>query len=449
MQKKVWRLVAIIGGIILIWVLNFLIFRSSQPNIDRSTIEFWNVFDTTDEMKPLLDDFTRQTGVKVNYRSFADLAEYRETLLFELAAGEGPDVAAVHINWLPKYQDLLAAIPDELDYSQKNLEKDFLDGVGNSVVFNDQIFGLPIYLDTLAIFYNKTFFRNVLSKPYAIPEEKWNGIRDDVIGLTILDPDNEGGFFRSGIALGRADNITRGIDLFYNLYYQFGGTDLVESSRERIRDDNGKSYNPISATLEFITDFSRDPLNQEYSWNSQMGFDSPEKEVSEFARGRVAMIAGYSYYFDEIKEAIDQNRTRDEIEFSEVAIAPFPQVYDPKKIVADFFVLSVAKFSEHPIESWQLILDLTSRDSQEEYFEQTGKTTSRRDLIESQKDDPNFGVFAEQAVFADVLPIFDDEVFDLAVAETLDQVSDSELTVSEAARSLAKFFNETAEVAME
>ncbi len=444
MQKKVWKPIAIISGIILIWTLNFFIFGESTKRTARPTLEFWSVFDTTDEMSPMLDDFTRATGIRVNYRSFADLAEYRETLLFELAAGKGPDVAAIHAEWLPKYRDLLVPLPEELGYSQKDLQKYFLDGVVESVVVDDEIFGLPMYLDTLAIFYNKTFFRNVLSKPYATPEAKWSGIREDVIGLTVPDAEDPTGFFRSGIALGRADNITRGVDIFYNLYLQFGGADLPDSARERAKDDNGKNYNPLSATLEFLTTFSRNSANREYCWSAEMGAD-PEKEISEFARGRVAMIAGYSYYFDEIKKAIKTNRTKNPIDFGEVAIAPFPQIYDTKKIAADFFTLSVTKFSEHPLESWRLILELTSRDSQSKYFEQTNKTTSRRDLVEEQKDDSIFGVFAEQSVFADVVPMSDDELFDSAVAETLDQISDGERTTTEAARTLSKFFRDTAE----
>jgi len=446
MQKKVWKIIAIVGGIFLVWVLTFFVFGKSTRRVVHPTLEFWSVFDTSDEMAPMLADFARTTGIKVNYRSFTDLAEYRETLLFELAAGEGPDVAAIHAEWLPKYYDLLAPLPDELDYSQKDLGKDFLDGVVESVVVNEQIFGLPMYLDTLAIFYNKTFFRNVLSKPYAAPEVKWSGIRDDVIGLTVADAEDPTGFFRSGIALGRADNITRGVDIFYNIYLQFGGADLPESSRERAKDDNGKNYNPLSAALEFLTTFSRNSANREYSWSAEMGADA-EKEIGEFARGRVAMIAGYSYYFDEIKNAIKTNRTKNPIDFDEVAIASFPQIYDTKKIAADFFTLSVAKFSEYPLESWRLILELTGRDSQSQYFDATNKTTSRRDLVEEQKDDLTFGVFAEQSVFADVLPMADDEAFDAEVAATLDSISDGELTAAEAARALSQFFADTAEAA--
>ena len=300
-----------------------------------------------------------------------------------------------------------------------------------------------MYLDTLAIYFNKTLFRNVLSKPYPAPELMWAGVREDVIALTAEDSDDPEGFRLAGIALGRTDNITRGIELFYTLYLQLGGQNLTEASKERERDDFGKAYQPLAATVDFLTSFSRNPRNQEYSWNSKIAAEAPEKELNAFVRGKVAMIAGYSYYFEEIKNLIRQQKKS--IEISEVGIAPFPQIHDPqagnpKVVLADFFALAVAKSSENPLESWQLILELTGNSAQEEYFEITKKPTSRRDLIEEQKEDSLFGIFAEQAVYADTLAIADDKLFAEAVADILNRVSDGEITSNEGSKELEKVF---------
>jgi maltose-binding protein MalE len=159
------------------------------------------------------------------------------------------------------------------------------------------------------------------------------------------------------------------------------------------------------------------------------------------------MVVGYSYYYEEIQKLLGQtNRFGDAaIPISSVKIAPLPQVRDPlegnpKTAIADFFALSVAKSSAKPFASWQLVLDLTSRDSQSKYFTATKKSTSRRDLIEAQKANPIFGVFAEQAVYADVLPVADDELFDAAVADVLDRISDGAIKPAEGAQELEKVF---------
>jgi len=447
MQPKIIKIIAIVLGVILAWALAFVIFGKKSDS-SKATIEFWNVFDTTDTMEPFLKEFTKKTGIKVNYRSFTDLDDYRETLLFEFAGGEGPDVLAVNAKWIPKYRSLLFPLPEEIGYSAKDVSKDFLDAVDSAVVSDDGVIGLPMYLDTLALYYNKTYFRNILSKPYPAPESTWEGVRDDVIQLTTKDNTDPEGFKLAGIALGRADNIMRGVDIFYTLYHQFGGEDLTNAAKETARDDsNYYSYNPLLAALDFMTSFSRDDHSQEYSWNAAISKDAPEKEIDAFARGKVAMIAGYSYYLDAIKDLAGKGKELSDnpIKISEIGIAPIPQMYDPKQgnpktALADFFALAVAKSSEHPYESWRLILELTSRDVQEQYHEATKKPTSRRDLIEDQKEDPQLGVFAEQAVYADVLPVADDELFGESIADALNTISDGEIDPNKAAKTLEKVF---------
>lgn len=440
------------------WLLSFALFGQRETG-PRATIEFWNVFDTTETMKPFLNNFTEKTGVRVNYRNFTDLKEYRETLLLELAGGEGPDVLAVHTDWIPKYRSLLFPLPQQMG-STEMVEQDFVDAVANAVIYEEdipeadakkgriaemQVLGLPMYLDTMALFYNKSLFRQILAKPYPAPELTWVGVRDDSIKLSNKDDNDPEGFRLAGIALGRADNITRGVDLLYTLYYQFGGRNLLEAGQESERDDDGKFYRPLVAALDFLTAFARDTRYQEYSWNARLGLDSAEKELDAFVRGKVAMIAGYSYYYDEIEGLLNNSKYSGDVDIADVGIAPFPQVQDPadgnpKFILADFFNLSVSKSSKYPYESWQLILDLTSRATQEDYFEDTKKSTSRRDLIEEQKEDSIYGVFAQQAVFADILPVADDELFDEAVAEALNAISDGEWHVNDAVNELKEVF---------
>jgi len=461
MNPKIIKILVVIGGLIIVWFGAFLLrgnFTSSQP---QAVLEFWNVFDKSDDIKPLLKKFTQDTGIRVNYRSFTDLQEYRDTLLLELAAGEGPDVFAIHQNWIPKYRSLLTPLPStDLGFFVENVHQDFVDVVASSVILkeeipesdrekgreaNEGIFALPMYLDTLAFYFNKSIFRNVLSKPYPAPALTWEGVYDDTVKLSVADSDDPEGFKLSGIALGRADNILRGVDIFYTFYHQLGGEDLTNATKENQRDSNGKAYQPLAFALEFITSFSRNPKIKGYSWNSKISADAPEKEIDAFVRGKVAMMAGYSYTFETIKSLITQYKKRGVsgvVQVADVEIAPFPQVSspqegNPKTSLADFFALTVAKTSRHPHASWQLILELTNQDSQKRYHELTGKPTSRRDLIEEQKKDPLFGVFAEQAVYADTLLIFDDKKYAALISDAINSIADGTESVSNVAKKLA------------
>ncbi len=442
MQKKLFKILAVIGGLIVVWLLLFFIFGSPNKNSVK-TLEFWGVFDSSDDIQPLLDDFTKKTGVKVHYRNFTDLDDYRDTLLIKLAAGEGPDVFAIHNTWVPKYKDFLQALPADFGYPLANVSKDFVSAVGDTLLVKDaagldQLLGLPMYVDSLAIFYNKTYFRNVLSKAYSAPELTWQGVRGDSIGLTQLQSDSPTGFRLAGIALGRADNISRGVDIFYTMYHQLGGGNLLAGA-------GSVSSQAVSGALDFLTSFSRNPRNQEYSWNTRITSDLPDQEVSAFARGRVAMILGFSYYYDRIKDLLDSGDGS--ISLDDIGIAPLPQIGNPlagsgKVAVADFFALAVAKSSNAPTDSWRLIMDLTSRAAEEKYFEATKRPTSRRDLIDSEKTDPVAGVFVEQAVYADTLQLAADALFDAAVADVLDRISDGKLTPSAGASELGATFQD-------
>ncbi|MFH1375511.1 MAG: extracellular solute-binding protein [Patescibacteria group bacterium] len=461
MNPKLLKILAIIGGIVLLWLLVLLV-RGESRDQPVVTLEFWNVFDKSDTLEPLLEDFTAQTGVKVNYRSFTDLKEYRETLLLELAAGEGPDVLAIHNSWIPKYGSLLQPLPSQdLGYTQNNVKSDFVDAVSEAVVFEEKIpesdvkkgrmaeqriFALPMYLETLGLYFNKTIFRNVLSKPYPAPELTWSGVLDDVIEITALDNNDPEGFRLAGIALGRTDNISRGLDIFYNLYHQLGGADLQQASKETVRNASGQAYKPLESALDFFTTFSRNTRNQEYSWNNRLAAGAPEKEIDAFVRGKVAMVAGYSYYYEQIKDLIQQYEKGGlpgVIQIPDIEIAPLPQVQDPtqgnpKVVLADFFALAVAKSSAEPHAAWQLILKLTGRAAQQQYHAATGKPTSRRDLITEQKQDPLTGIFAEQAVYADILPISDDQAFAEIIAEAVTAVADGEMSVGSAVSEMVK-----------
>lgn len=459
MNPKLLKILAIVGGIVLIWLVIVLV-RGEPRDQPVVTLEFWNVFDKSDTMEPLLADFTAKNGVKVNYRNFTDLKDYRETLLLELAAGEGPDVLAIHNSWIPKYSSLLQPLPSQdLGYATANVKSDFVDAVAAAVVFEEeipasdagkgrvaeqQIFALPMYLETLGLYFNKSIFRNVLSKPYPAPELTWAGVLGDVKDITALDNEDPEGFSLAGIALGRTDNISRGLDIFYNLYRQLGGTDLLQASKETVRDASGQSYKPLESALDFFTTFSRSTRNQEYSWNSRLAAGAPEKEIDAFARGKVAMIAGYSYYYEQIKDLIQQYEKKGllgVIQIPDIEIAPLPQTQDPTKgnpkvVLADFFALAVAKPSAEPHAAWQLILELTGRTAQQQYHSATGKPTSRRDLITEQRQDPLMGIFAEQAVYADVLSISDDQALAELIAEAVTAVADGETSVGGAVSEL-------------
>ncbi len=462
-MTKGWKLILIIVGILLFYGLIVWVRHTGLVATKKVELEFWTVFDTSEDWQPLLDRFERnyknknKVKVKVNLKIFPTLESYRETLLSELAAGEGPDIFAVHNTWLPRYRDILQPVPDSLGLTPQIVRDTFVPTVGRDVIFTvpdaevptEEVVALPLYVDTLALIYNQKIFRQILSKAYPRPADTWtayedpatgrvDGLKDEVTLLSVPDPRDPGneGFRLSGLAAGRADNISRGVDLFYLLYLQYGGADfLAGQSASKLR-----TMEQARSALDLLTRFSRNQRYAEYSWGPDFARGIPERELDVFVRGKVAMIFGYSYYLDEIARLLGQSARYGSqlIDINDVKVAPVPQLTNPRitdtnvTTLADYFALGVSRGSKHTLEAWSLIAALTGKQSVEQYDTATGKPPSRLDLVDAAKADPVRGVFADQLRYAVSPPIFDDTKTYFAVRHMIDSVADGKATVEEA-----------------
>ena len=141
-------------------------------SVQSATLEFWGVFDDRSAYDKIITDFQAQNpGTKILYRQFS-YEEYERSLIDALASGTGPDIVMIHNTWLPKHGDKLKALPDKIPGQKEPLmtiqgyKSDFVDVAFNDFVFNNQIYGFPLYVDTLALFYNKDILNSAgISRP--------------------------------------------------------------------------------------------------------------------------------------------------------------------------------------------------------------------------------------------------------------------------------------------
>ena len=105
-----------------------------------------------------------------------------------------------------------------------------------------------------------------------------------------------------------------------------------------------------------------------------------------------------------------------------------PQIQDPAQATekrdayAHYFAETVARTSQNTGWAWDFLYFITQKESLQHYNDKTHKPTSRRDMIEDQKLDPIYGVFAEQIGFAESLPIYDEEVYAAAMLKAINAV---------------------------
>ncbi|PKM87235.1 hypothetical protein CVU83_03230 [Candidatus Falkowbacteria bacterium HGW-Falkowbacteria-2] len=384
--------------------------KKTQAAMQPISLTYWRVFDGPDTLAPIIDAYkVIHPNISITYRKLR-YEEYETELLNALAEDRGPDILSIHNTWMPKYQNKLTPMPASITMaypveqgsikkevipqlqtvkspSLKEIKDRFVDVVYGDVVMTDnQVYGLPLSVDTLALFYNRDLFNNagIVEAPLYWNKEFQQNVKkltrqDAVLGLV-----------QSGIALGGGTNIERYSDILSILMMQNGAT-MMEGNRvlfhllPQANKDNG--YNPGLEALRFYIDFAN-PGKEVYSWNDEL-----PNSIELFASGKLAMMFGYSYHVDTIKALAPK------LNFS---ISKLPQIEgSPIEVnFANYWIETVSKKSKYPNEAWDFVLFATKEQQAKKYLEATGKPTALRSLVAEQRNSDEIGVFASQVLTA-------------------------------------------------
>jgi len=417
--------------------------RKEQQVVQKTTkveLVYYSLFDDEDIFAPLIQQYSAShPNVTIRYRKFTDPVEYMNLIVNELAEGQGPDVFSAPNYWFLRNTRKISPMPTA-KLSPSQFEQTFVSVATNDLVLRDpadslhKVFGIPLSVDTLALYYNKGSYEDKIPSQ-GRPASTWEGIKEDVFKLTKTDNSFER-FEVAGIAMGRADNIARAIDILYLLLLQYNtrfyNANISQTAfvNQQVTNATGLLINPAAQALQEYTSFAL-PANKNYSWNNYLAApESPVKEMETFARGKVAMIFGYSYLYEQIKAEIDDLKGKgvSTIDTADMRISAIPQVNDPAKSTekrvayANYYAETVARTSEHPAEAWDFLMFLSSKENLQYYNGKTHKPTSRRDMIEDQKKDPVYGVFAEQTGYAESIPLYDYERYKEIFSHAIDNV---------------------------
>ncbi len=402
---------------------------------------YYKLFDNEDVINPLIQQYeTQHPNVKIVYRKFTDPVEYQNLIINELAEGQGPDIFSAPNYWFLRNAKKISPMP-LTKMSVKQFEDTFVSVAENDLVLRDpadsttKVFGIPLTVDTLALYYNGGTYNDIIPSR-GRPAATWEGLLDDVFKLSKPDQSFER-FATAGIAMGRSDNIARAIDILYMLMLQYKTTfyndnvSQAQFAQQNTISATGLSLNPSTEALKLYTSFAL-PTNKNYSWNQYLADPkSPVKEMETFARGKVAMIFGYSYLYDQILTEIKDLKGKgvQTIDEKNVKISAVPQIFDPttsteKRVAyASYYAETVSRTSQNPDEAWNFLIYISGKDNLNYYNQKTHKPTSRRDMIDDQLKDPIYGVFAQQIGYAESFPIYDDttysQIFSTAISSVL------------------------------
>src|SRR3989344_1938481 len=419
-KKILYILIAVM--VVAVFITFILVLRNlGQPGaIGKTTyITFWGVYDDRAAFDQVIRDFkTQNPNIDVRYRMFS-YDTYEQQLINALAAGTGPDIFMVHNTWLPKRGDLLAALPASITgqkqplFTIQDYKSQFVDVAAQDLTYQDQIYAVPLYVDTLA-FYNNKALLNGAALPR--PPMTWEEVNTDVSALTQID--QAGNITRPGIALGTARNINRSTDILMAMMLQSGVRMTSDDNSSATFDASVGNQRIGQLALQYYTDFAN-PRKQVYSWN-----DSQHYSIDAFAEGNLAMMIGYSHTAALIKAKSPR------LNFS-VAAMPQASLANIRNF-ANYWAAGVSKSSKNQNLAWQFLAYLSSKNGQSAYLNATNRPAARRDLIDLQRSDPDLGVFAIQALTARSWFQADNTAIEGIFADMIDDVNYNRATLAEA-----------------
>lgn len=381
------------------------------------TLKWWRVFDDQNTVQPAIEAYRAiHPNVTIEYRKLR-FEDYERELLNALAEDRGPDIVSIHNTWMRAYEPKLAPLPPSITLpypevtgglkkevvitlktnptlSTRGFKTSFVDAVINDALITsldpkgqvrEQIFGLPLAIDTLTLFANRDLL-NLAGVP-EVPKT-WSEFQTVIKKLTKLD--DKGNLIQSGAALGSSRNIERATDILSLLMMQ-NMAEMLDSSGSAAfqkvpRALEGRASAPGEEALVFYTDFAN-PQKEVYTWSP----DFPSS-LEAFVTGRTAFFFGYSYHLPLIRARAPRLN---------LEVAKVPQIEgNPEVNFANYWIEGVSRKSQNQDWAWDFIQFVANSQNVPNYLQATGKPAALRGLLAGQSEKEYIGIFASQALTA-------------------------------------------------
>ncbi|MDX1608111.1 MAG: extracellular solute-binding protein [Candidatus Spechtbacterales bacterium] len=400
-------------------VMNILSDDGPGPLAPRITLTIWDPLDNEDAYREIIQNYKRlNPNITIEYESKrieekgVSIGEsYRDLITEALASGEGPDIYLIGNNWLSIEKSRLTPLNPEPQTNRRTTTPPEGTGINPAAIMGEfpdvvrfdftreeggdtRIYALPMFLDSLALYYNEDYFNthNILQPPAT-----WEEFVDYSKQIRILGEGNE--VKLAGAALGAADthgviqgndNVNNAADIVSLLMLQAGAQ--MNDQFGRVTFDNpvqkdNKKFFPSRDAFAFYTSFA-DPASENYTWDPEGFFN-----VDAFANGTAAMMLNYENQRSTIR---DKNPN---LNFS-IGSAPQPADRFDKVNYANYWGMAVAKVSEHPEVAWDFIRFATSEERAKLYLQKTERPPALESLIDDFQDDPELRIFANQILTA-------------------------------------------------
>jgi len=423
-----------VGGALLFILLAFYMVSrigGDPVAVKRAHLEFWG-FESEQTWQKIIQSFSNSAGnegISVTYKKIPE-DQFESRLINALAENAGPDVFMLKDSQTKRHVNKIAPLlppsaeNDLIGMSREEFKNNFVDAAHPIALTQAGIIGFPLYIDTLALFYNRDYLN---SANIPSPPKTWNEFADAVVKLTKVSP--RGDIEKSGAALGEALNVEYFADIVSALIFQQGGMiiraennnepALTERLEKQLTQDGAtRPFSPAEEALLFYTSFA-DPQRRNYTWNKSFS-----NSLDAFANGDTAFLIGY---------AGDVARVEAKNPHLNFGISAFPQPSGSQTRITygRFAVLSASRLSKNPLAAWKFIRFVTSRDTSMEYLSLTGLPPARRDLIQPPENlSEKLTPFYAQSLPAKSWPIPDEAAVRSIFRDMIESVLSRRLSIS-------------------
>lgn len=380
---------------LIIYSVSMLIAPKKKETVN---LVFWGLWEPASVYAPVISEFEKQhPGITVQYekQDIKSLGQYINRLSARMTSDNIPDVFTFHNSWVPELRGVLVPLPADV-VSSTQLDTAYYPVVKKDLQVNGAYYGIPLGIDTLSLFVNDDLFKKAGIASY--PTD-WDTLLADAKQLTLQD--QNGKIITSGVALGYYDNVDHASDIMSLLLVQNGANlkNLTDSATLKNAQD----------AFQFYTWFSGGLGN--HIWD-----DTLEHSKLAFAKGKVAMIFGYSWDILDIK-AVNPN-----LKFT---VVPVPHLPGRDMTIASYWVQGVSSRSKHPQEALAFLQFLVQKSNLETLYQNEaklrgfGEAYPRTDMAPLLANDPYLGPVVSQANSA-VSTIFSSNTYDGGMSDALE-----------------------------
>ncbi len=427
----------------------------ASENANRR-LQIWTTADAQEALRAIGREFSGQPeylGTSFFVLAFDTHAQLQEFLVDQMAEGMGPDIVYTTGDWVIQNRNKLEEFEEYEIFSAEKFNQTFVRAATDALVHEDEIYGVPMGIDSLAVIYNEDHLATVLPDRNS-PGATWTEFKQDV--ETLNRPDNSFKRFAiSGAALGRTDNIVRGYDALENIMVQMGtsffnpeGTRVTLANSTGIN-EQGVRENYAQGAVGYFTSFADERFDN-YSWSEVLADPlTEEKDMAPFLRGEVSMIFGYATDYEKIKGRIGSLKRQGlkTVGANNVRVGFLPQANDPAKthsreVVAKVYALAVPSSAKNEDLAWRFLHFSTQKDQLKSFYEKTHLPTPRLSLIPEQEAEVGTGIYVRQAKFARLNPLYLPESdIQLAINEMVSHINENKLQPLEGLRRVETLLN--------